>query len=151
MDNNNVKLNNESAGEKIVHALISLLTVAALAAPAVITKQPALNVLPLAGVAAMTSLFGSVSGIVCAVVTAVCSAYTLSEGNSFVNYSSEGLIGHIAIIFAAAVCIVFIGRVRRLYREKAAELASVRAGLEEKAEAPREADAAPEAADRQDA
>ena len=132
MDNNNANLNNETVGDKIVHAVISLITVAALAAPAVITKQPALNVLPLAGVAAMTSLFGSISGVVCAVVTAVCSAYTLSEGNSFVSYSSEGLIGHIAIIFAAAVCIVFISRVRRLNSEKAAELASLRAQAEEK-------------------
>lgn len=135
MDNNREKVNNEPLSDKIVHAVISLLGVAALAVPAIITKQPALNVLPLAGVAAFTSLFGSVSGVVCAVVTAVCSAYTLSEGNSFVNYSSEGLIGHIAIIFAAAVCIVFIGRVRRLHREKAAELDSLRAQTDEK-EAP---------------
>ena len=121
MNNNDKKVNvSGSAGETLVRAVISLIAVAALSVPAVLTKQSALNVLPLAGVAAMTSLFGSVSGIVCAVVTAVCSAYTLSEGNSFVSYSQEGFIGHIAIIFAAAVCIVFISRVRRLYRESAA-------------------------------
>ncbi|MBQ9557945.1 MAG: hypothetical protein IJU94_04995 [Clostridia bacterium] len=121
MNNKDKKVNvSGSAGETLVRAVISLIAVAALSVPAVLTKQAALNVLPLAGVAAMTSLFGSVSGIVCAVVTAVCSAYTLSEGNSFVSYSQEGFIGHIAIIFAAAVCIVFISRVRRLYRESAA-------------------------------
>ena len=118
MNNKDKKVNvSGSAGETLVRAVISLIAVAALSVPAVLTKQPALNVLPLAGVAAMTSLFGSVSGVVCAVVTAVCSAYTLSEGNSFVSYTQEGFIGHIAIIFAAAVCIVFISRVRRLYRE----------------------------------
>jgi len=126
-------MNNETTGDKIVHALISFIATAALAVPAVVTKLPALNVLPLAGVAAMTSLFGSVSGVVCAVVTALCSAYTLSEGNGFVSYLQEGLIGHIAIIFAAAVCIVFIGRVRRLNREKAEELAAMRAQSEKDA------------------
>ena len=131
MDNKNTNVNNESVGAKLVNAVISLIAAAALAVPAVITKQPSLNVLPLAGVAAMTSLFGSLSGIVCAVVTAVCSAYTLSEGNSFVHYSSEGLIGHIAIIFVAAVCIVFISRVRRLNREKTEELEQIKARLEE--------------------
>ena len=132
MDNKENKVNiSGSAGETLVRAVISLVTVTALSVPAVLLKHPALNVLPLAGVAAMTSLFGSVSGIVCAVITAVCSAYTLSEGNSFVNYSQEGLIGHIAIIFAAAVCIVFISRVRRLYRESAAELESVRAARQQ--------------------
>ena len=121
MNNKDKKVNvSGSAGETLVRAVISLIAVAALSVPAVLTKQAALNVLPLAGVAAMTSLFGSVSGVVCAVVTAVCSAYTLSEGNSFVSYTQEGFIGHIAIIFAAAVCIVFISRVRRLYRESAA-------------------------------
>ena len=132
MDKHDKKTNNaETVGEKLVHAAISLITVAALSVPAVLTKQPALNVLPLAGVAAMTSLFGSFSGVVCAVVTAVCSAYTLSEGNNFVSYSQEALIGHIAIIFASAVCIVFISRVRRLNREKAEELAALRARAEE--------------------
>lgn len=131
MENKGKNLSGESVGDKIVHALISLLVAAALSAPAVVTKQPALNVLPLAGVAALTSLFGSVSGVVCAVVTAVCSAYTLSEGNDFVSYLSDGLVGHIAIIFAAAVCVVFISRIRRLNRENAAQLASARASLAE--------------------
>ena len=131
MDNKNTNMNNESTGEKVVHAAISLLAAAALSVPAVLTKQPALNVLPLAGVAAMTALFGGVSGIVCAVVTAVCSAYTLSEGNGFVNYSQQGLVGHIAIIFAAAVCVVFVSRIRRLNSEKAEELADIHARLEE--------------------
>ena len=131
MEENKTKVNTETVGEKLVHALISLVAAAALSVPAVLTKQPALNVLPLAGVAAMTSLFGGVSGIVCAVVTALCSAYTLSEGNGFVNYSQQGLVGHIAIIFAAAVCVVFISRIRWLNHEKAAELADIHARLEE--------------------
>ncbi len=127
MNNNDKKVNvSGSAGETLVRAVISLIAVVALSVPAVLTKQAALNVLPLAGVAAMTSLFGSVSGVVCAVVTAVCSAYTLSEGNSFVSYTQEGFIGHIAIIFAAAVCVVFISRVRRLYGESAAQSEAAR-------------------------
>ena len=127
MNNEKQGVSKETTGDIIVHALISLVAVAALAVPAVVTKMPALNVLPLAGVAAMTSLFGGVSGIVSAVVTALCSAYTLSEGNGFVSYSQEGLIGHIAIIFAAAVCVVFISRIRWLNREKSEELAALRA------------------------
>lgn len=131
MNENREKVNTETVGDKLVHSLISLITVAALSVPAVLTKQPALNVLPLAGVAAMTSLFGGVPGIVCAVVTALCSAYTLSEGNDFVTYSQQGLIGHIAIIFAAAVCVVFVSRIRWLNREKSAELERIHALLEE--------------------
>ena len=128
MDNKENKVNiSGSAGETLVRAVISLVTVTALSVPAVLLKHPALNVLPLAGVAAMTSLFGGVSGLVSAVVTALCSAYTLSEGNGFVSYSQEGLIGHIAIIFAAAVCVVFISRIRWLNREKSEELAALRA------------------------
>ena len=58
MNNNDKKVNvSGSAGETLVRAVISLIAVAALSVPAVLTKQAALNVLPLAGVAAMTSLF----------------------------------------------------------------------------------------------
>lgn len=120
----------EKLPEEIIRAAVTLLVVAGLAVPAVLLKLPMLAVLPLTGTVAATAFFGCASGAVGAVVTAVCGAYTLSEGNGFVSYSAEGVYGLVALIFAAVICVLFVNRMRKLNREYSEESAALRARLE---------------------
>ncbi|MBR5769249.1 MAG: hypothetical protein IKX98_03970 [Clostridia bacterium] len=121
-DDRNIKA---KVAAELFHAVIALLVSAALAAPAVIMKQPLLSMLPVAGVTALAAFFGNVAGVVAAVVSSVCAAYTLSGG--FTAFSPEGICGLLAMVFASVVSILFISRLRRLYKESQSELASVRA------------------------